>query len=537
MNIVYNLIYMKKIFFGAMLLCAMLVGFTSCNLDRPAYGNKEQAPFESFRDATLFRESLYALMRSSESNSNLNTVDIMADLFNVPNEDGNTYTPFSTWSESNLEANDAIASYYASFYRLIMQCNYFIQRVEELQANKDIKIDKMDKDELPRYIAEAKVMIAEAYYRLMLRFSKAYDKANAKTELGVVLLKKYDYTNRDARASQFDVYDYCLNTLLKDDVINALVDGNYLEKQDGKPIYMIKDYAYAVKARILTEMGENKQAIATIQKFIDKYPLTETVDLSTIADPEAKEVARKSNLENLKKVYTYENSSEIMFKFYSSINIGAVNGGLHGGYTRALKNDQVEPRFNPSLYPNQWVIDLYGADDLRKGYYVSEYQFYNADVKAYGVTKFKGNPRLDRDDTHPSFLVSVVPYRIAEAYLTLAENQAKDGDAPAATATLEKFRKSRGIYAPISGVAGAEEVLDFVLDEKVREMIGEGIRLNDLKRHHKDMDRSTKQPQPALNEKVKGEPAKVVKAGHKMFVWEFPLRDRQANTNLKANWK
>lgn len=530
---------MKKIIYSAVVFCAVLLAFASCNLDRFPSGAKQQQDFKSAQDAKLFRESLYSLMRSAESPSNLRTADIMADLYNVPVSDGNVLTPFGAWVETALENNDNVAGYYSAFYRIIMQANYFIEHSQTLldkaQA-KEIKMTGSEKEAVKEYIAEAKVMKAQSYYRLMSRFARRYQDNPEGKDTGVVLLKEYNFRDYSPRASKKEVFDYCVQIL--DEAIEVLPDSYEGERQDGLPVYMVKDYAHAVKARVLTEMGKHKEAIAEINKFINKYPLTTVVDPSTIADPDAKAAQEKANLENLKKVYTYENSSEIMFKFYASSNIGITNGGLHGAYTRKnAQTGQIETKYKPSLYPNKWVVELYKDGDLRKGYYIRELTIETQPKsKGFFVTKFLGNPAFDTDAENLNFAVAVVPYRIAEAYLSLAENQVMDGDAAAAKTTLEKLRAARGIFTPIDNLS-SDEMTQFVLEEKVRELIGEGFRMDDLKRHHLDMDRTGKEPQADVADKVKGEPALKKSKDDKMFIWEFPLRDRQANKNLKANWK
>lgn len=544
------------------LLILSLVAFSACQVGFVPEGVKEQKPLENFQEVKWLRDGIYSTLRGAESPGNLFLGDMQADLFNLTISDGNTYYPFYSWNKANLGSNNMIAAYFGSFATIIKDANYFIMRVNEMKANEEL-MKTLDQDQtksLDVYIAEARALRALAHYRLMCRFSKRYSD-NDGQEPGIILMKEYDpqlqKTNKK-RATQKEVYEWCLKELEEASETIPAAD-TYLGvkdnlKQDGIPCYLIKDYCYAVRARILLEMHRYQDAIKEVDRFINNYGLADgTVD-------------------GLKKLWITENSSEIMIKTFATPHLGAVGGILHGLYPY----DQISPdgeaiRYelsSPTWFPNQYLIDLYkdaehiNVDDKRND---NRAQLWLEDTDGhegaigwkvlYGeivgnetitfVSKFRGNPRLDLDPKHNrySYAHSTHLFDIAEAYLIKAEAQVWSGDLAGAKQTLDKFRTSRGFKLELPDGLSQDEMKELVKDERTREMVGMGTRMNDLKRWGDPVDRTNKPLQEGL---TKGESASTVttacikdfrkEASDVMFIWEFPLQDRFANPELEKNW-
>ena len=546
------------------LLILSLVAFSACQVGFVPEGVKEQKPLKSFQEVKWLRESLYSTLRGAESPGNLFLGDMQADLFHLTAKDGNTYFPFYSWNKENLSSNDMIAAYFGSFATIIKDANYFIMRVNEMKANEELMktLKEGEAKKLDTYIAEARALRALANYRLMCRFSKRYSD-NDGQEPGIILIKEYDpllqKTNKK-RATQKEVYEWCLNELeeASNDIPNKdnfLADPDVLE-QDGIPCYLIKDYCYAVRARIFLEMHRYQDAIKEVDRFISHYPLGE-------ATPEG-----------LKKLWISENSSEIMIKTYATQKVGRVYGILHGLWIYDNVNPntgkKVQIEFSsPTWFPNQYLIDLYeksmdpenpddSKNDLRglvwlektdgkhpgtNGFPVLYGEVDDDDVITF-VSKFRGNPRLDTDTKRNriSYAHSTHLFDIAEAWLIKAEAQAWSGDWAAAKTTLEEFRKSRGLDEPLKA-SNQKEMMETIKNERTRELVGMGTRMTDLKRWGDPIDRTNKPLQEGL---TKGQAATTVTksyldlkkdASDVMFYWEFPLQDRFANKELEHNWK
>ena len=115
---------------------------------------------------------------------------------------------------------------------------------------------------------------------------------------------------------------------------------------------------------------------------------------------------------------------------------------------------------------------------------------------ASGMTlfnKFPGNTVLGDENAH---LHKIKPFRIAEQYLIAAEAFAmKGGTGAPANSYLNKLREMRFTeYSPISLTGDA--LIEYIKDERARELIGEGFRWFDLKRWGQGMPA---RPDPQLN--------------------------------------
>jgi hypothetical protein len=98
----------------------------------------------------------------------------------------------------------------------------------------------------------------------------------------------------------------------------------------------------------------------------------------------------------------------------------------------------------------------------------------------------------------------VVVARLGEAYLIAAEAQLKAGNAAEAASLLNKLRQRpqtiRTGYESEMNVAAANVSIDFILDERARELAGEYVRWTDLKRTHKLVDYATQYNEDGISE-------------------------------------
>ncbi len=128
-----------------------------------------------------------------------------------------------------------------------------------------------------------------------------------------------------------------------------------------------------------------------------------------------------------------------------------------------------------------WKIsdDMYGLytdNDYRKNRYIGESQ-YNGQGQMF--RKVNGQREAWGSYFGAS---SIFTFRTSEAYLNLAEASAYGGDEAKAKSTLERFLRTRmSSEAPIRESGNA--LIDFIRDERARELLLEGHRWFDLRRY------------------------------------------------------
>ena len=538
---------MKKIAFFLSAILAFATIFTSCDVARLPEGTPLQEPFQDIKMAKQNRDAVYALLIGVESPDNLNSADIQADLYHLTQLDNNSLKGLYTWQEQSVLDHADINSYYASYYQTLMQANYFIMRAEELIASAEYKTTDEEKTLLKQYIGEIKIMRALAHWRLIQRFSKPWDGTTDNDEQsGIILMTQYDPLKgaKSKKATRAEVYQSMIEDL-DYAIANIPADAN----MDVKPaIYLTRDFAYAVKARVCLTKHDWQGAVDACDAFINKYAINVDGDAT-------------SKTKSLTSIWQTEDSPEILVRLRATAQDGAVTSSLLAGrHMEGYKNskdykDKTRAWFvyyMPSLVLEKWVVDLYSANDIRKDVYVGTKGFYRDDfgLNFNTLTKYIGNLSLNTDAKVFQFKFGVHLFNVAEAYLIKAEALAELGRTADAAETIVKLEKSRltsGYPDPLD-FGTKDEVMKEIRNERVRELVGEGFRTNDLVRWGMGFKRS--EPQAgglATAGQLFGTSSAVQEvgrnlekqAGDKMFIWEFPLRDRENNENLQnfRNWR
>ncbi|GAB3890136.1 RagB/SusD family nutrient uptake outer membrane protein [Spirosoma agri] len=173
---------------------------------------------------------------------------------------------------------------------------------------------------------------------------------------------------------------------------------------------------------------------------------------------------------------------------------------------------------------SNWVIyGLYKQGDIRNSQYnIRRRYVYNDPSKptTYGKpVPYTGTDTLlniaphttkwyqfDPNDTFGYAMVKdFILMRLGETYLLLAEAQFKQGKLEAAATSINALReRSFSGYPSVGKVTSADITLDFVLDERVRELIGEENRRMTLMRTKTLVDRATRLNSNSAVNKVVG---------------------------------
>ena len=210
-------------------------------------------------------------------------------------------------------------------------------------------------------------------------------------------------------------------------------------------------------------------------------------------------------------------SNDLSFEIIWKVGFEVTSyGGSLGQVFLSFNNDYVY--FYPDYVPAQWVLNLYSGTDARYNAYFTNCQTgYPHQLSWPLLTKYFGNMDFIK---YMIYHVNMPkPLRLAEQYLIRAEAYCRKGAYSNANADLAALSKSRGAS---SAAVNAENWLDRISEERVKELYMEGFRLHDLKRWNRGFERT-----PQLHTQSEGSSLKK-NAGDPLFVWPIPKNEIEA---------
>ncbi len=486
---------MNRHIFKAMLCAALaLPALTGCELDQyPADSLPTERSWEKLSDAATYDTGLLAVLRSANGGSNAYVSEIQADLFNACTGAASLNLVHS-WDFTAVQFDGDVV--WADNYSLISNANNIINNIGKIAAETE-----EDAAALNIYKGTAYFARALGYANMVTRYCKNYDAATADTELGLPLVVTVDVTQKPNRSSLAQTYKF-----IKADIDSARKYLAGLPESTDRPSL---DATTALEARVSLQTGDYDKAIANSRELIAKYPLAATAD-------------------EFANMWLYDEGSEIIYQ-----PVQTVDERTSAYSTIYIDWNAASGVYNPYYIPTQGLLDLYEPADMRFSAYFS-WQPLSAlqNVEAaYVFMKYPGNPNLKKNGPYEFYNMTKV-FRAAEFYLTAAEASYRlngtDGG------FLNALRTARGASAlDHSG----EALWQDIKDEWAREMVGEGFRLDCLKRWGDGCKRMT--PQAFSNFMLITQQNYTnldIPAGYFKFVWEIPSQDTQANTNLIKNW-
>ena len=494
---------MMKKFVTYILLATMLLVPVSCLDKFPENAVPENSAITTVDEADQAVVGIYSSFLSGALYSGYLTLlpDIQCDMVYAVN--GYTNTFGDVWRWEILATNPQIEAVYGSLYSLIGNCNFLLDNAAKLKPTltSDTELDRLE-----LYCGEAYFARALAYSELIKLYCVDYksDEA-AQNELGVVLKTKYYEEQPIKRASLYDSYQQVLSDLDKaaeylklDDDYDPAVDG-YLYNNS---VYFNEYTVYALRARVALYMRDYEDAIKYSSKVIDS-------DMFFLSSCNSQYSAGMNYYDYM---WQYDLSSEVIWKVgFTSTNYGGALGTVFFNYDYTS--------FKPDYVPAKWVLDLYGSNDLRYNTY-----FYEAQTGySHGLTwpllyKYWGNQTLYSEANLLNVSMPKV-FRLSEQYLIRAEAycQLETPDYAKAGKDISTLMAAR--YTNGSVALNANNAMDIIEQERIKELYMEGFRLQDLKRWGKGFER-TPQDQSLSN----GSSLKVA-ADNPLFVWPIPQHE------------
>jgi hypothetical protein len=429
--------------------------------------------------------------------------------------------PINNYDASGLNPYDIMIRRLWDYpYTYINTCNGVIQLGPNAEMN---EVDRK------RLIAEAKYMRAHYYFNLVQTFG------------GVTLFTDFNTSPSTVatRASEEEIYE-----VIVQDLTEAVQDLADIATQPGR---VTRPSAIHLLARVyLTRAGTDfahaddySNAYVTAKDLIENRARYELELLQDYADVHA-----EGNEHNSEILWTVERNDDPL---YNEINVEIrSNRSLYffkpnyenvKGLTRTIEYGRSWKRFMPTTYlmdiafgervndarhdkifQSVWLAN--DEDDLPEGVNIGDtalwipgYEMSQAEIDAKPYTVITPSlytrsmyPSLNKyDDTQRQDIMeaSVRPYivhKLSETYLIAAEAAYMTGNIDDAVEYINVIRRRaayRDTYtaAELAAAEAAMEIsasdvdIDFILDERTRELCGESMRWFDLKRTGKLLER------------------------------------------------
>ncbi len=499
-----NLKYILN-FIAAVVLSLSLA--TSCLDKYPQSAIPEGEAMQTYNDAYQHLIGVYSGLLSGNLYSGLLTLlpDIQADLVYAVEGFSNTYGNFWQWDVRSTD--DEVSAVYGSLYSVIGNCNFFLDKIDDVVAN---ETDDDRISDLEDFTGQVYAIRALCYMELAKCYCKAYMPATAEKELGLVLRTKYFEDESLARASLKDTYDLIVKDLEKaESMLNDEDDMNTANSQ-----FFSLVAAYALHARVALYMQDWDNAIKYSSILLDDYKhLYRLASTNAPASDGASEFAY---------MWAYDQGPEVILKIaFTAASYGGSLGqpflGMNTDFTYCY----------PDFVPASWVLnELYAVGDLRRDSYFAGSASGIIIGRPSGMewpllVKYFGNRGLMQTSLTTFMHKSMpMPLRLAEQYLIRAEANCRKAvpDYTAAAADINTLHSKR--YQAGGAVAvTAENWLEVISDERVKELYMEGFRLHDLKRWGKGFKREYQSH--ALKEGASLE----VTADNPLFVWPIPQHE------------
>ncbi len=497
---------MKKTIIKALLCIAAAVPtFSSCELDLYPDGTIPfEESWEKVSDAENYYIGLMTSIRSISGGSLAYISEVQSDLFNAT-MGGGYLTQEHTWTFTNSSFGGEVT--YAANYSSIYDANNIITNIGKVPFE-----TKADSVKLAAIKGAAYFVRAFAHHNIALRYCKDYEPETADKELGLPLVTTNDISQKPSRSSLEDTYKFICNDLDSARKYMAqerpLFDLN--KNLDAVHVFGL-DVVEALSARVFLYMHEYDAAIEAAETIMPYYPLIDNAD-------------------EFAEMWTFDTGSEIIFEPFQEKDNERSNS-----YDAFIAYNTTQKAYSPPFLPTQGLIDLYAAEDIRRIVYFKDVRFVNnyGDFDTGSILwKFPGNPDLVKQDG--DYYNMTKTFRSAELYLIAAEAKYRQGASLDAQDYLNELRLARGL----SGTSKTGTALwAEIKNEWVREMVGEGFRLDCLKRWHEGFTRMTPQSfGAAILVNQPGYRDLTIAADNFKFVWEIPSNDLQANTHLERNW-
>lgn len=487
---------MKKIIL-LLLITSVSFGFFSCKksfLDEKS--DSAYSPESTFKNVAGLEAGIAGLQASVREQYTMQVTQSLLAVFQVGTDvalnglDAGEAAPFHNYALLNSQ-NPAAVSYWTWAYKVITNSNQIIKGASDSSA-------VLTSAQRNLYLGEAKFYRAYAYNFLVTLWGPVplVDQPLDKP--------KTDFTRATLES---------LNTFINNDLLFAAANLPAVDAVS-KPGRISKEAANQLLAEAYLRQGKNDLAEAQCMNVINSKKFSMVT---------ARYGVKKALLgDAFSDMFIYGNqrrrqgNTEAIWVQELEFNIPGGSSSLdqhrrvwvpyYSNVKGLLVADSLGGRGIGRLRLSPWVINsLYKGNDMRNSKYNIYRTFYYNDPSnakfgqkvvpvpadtLYSIVPYttKWNHFIATDPTGNGAYKDLITMRLGETYLLLAEAQLKQNKLPEAAISINVLRTR----ANAAQVTAADITLDFILDERVRELIGEENRRMTLVRTGTLVDRLKK---------------------------------------------
>lgn len=415
---------MKNVLFNGLILIAICLVYASCKKEfLDVKPDKALMVPETLEDFQALLNNT-EIMNKSHVYDFVSTDEFVATSSSLQNLDKILRNSY-LWNDDLYEGSIYVYDWDYP-YQQIFYCNIIL---EGLQKIKDQSVNYASIKGTALFIR------AWAYYCLMQQFAKPYDKNTANSDDGVPIRLSSNVNDRPDRGTVQKNYEQIITDL---NTAIPLLPENVAFKT--RPVAVA---GIALLARVYFTMEDYYMAEKYADLSLSKY--NGLIDFNTLT-------ANATSPVNPFPLTTPYGNNEVLFYAFAT-----TYSFLTSATTTTVDTD---------------MLTEYGANDLRKSLFFVE--------KPNSVVNFKGK--------YSGSTAMFNGIANSEVYLISAESKVRNGNVNGALSVLNKLLSNRikkDTYQPIA-IRDQEELLNYVIQERRRELFGKGLRWTDLRRLNKD---------------------------------------------------
>lgn len=361
----------------------------------------------------------------------------------------------------------AYEGYWSTIYDCLLQINNLLKNIANIEAG------GKSKEDFSQYKGEAMTARAMCYFDLVRLYGKPYN--YDKTSYGVpLILEPLDASAQPTRATVQEVYSQ---------IVADLKAGADLMAKTTAKGYLSYYANLAEQARVYLYMEDYADALAAAKTVIDSKKYTLYTN-----DRWVSSWSEQWGSESIFEIGIYPNEADL-----EDSGLGAYMSRIYDLTKSSMgwfvASDAFLARLGKDQGDVRWGIMSY--DELSKSYDSA----YSTD--RYGACyKYLGGIGKPGDGKSTNTAVNIKVIRLSEVYLIAAEAALGANDKVAAADYLNAIRKRSPNLAPATS---STVTLDMILDERSKELYGEGQRFFDMMRCNKSITFDDELIVPAVN--------------------------------------